>query len=139
MKIVIKEILDELINYVKDDFEMPEKHFKEITEKLDARNYAFQFLNIINWTRNIELNLLDEDENSKFFNIESSILDNEWEDIYKHASILNNVFIKKKKKIFWNPELTEENILEITKYVADNYKPKMRVYLSPKYFSKKND
>ncbi|MGH1383555.1 hypothetical protein [Kordia sp.] len=132
MKTIIKEILDELINYVKDDFKMPEKHFKKVTEKMSVRNYAFPFLHIIGWMRNIQLDLLDEDENSNFFIIESQVLDSEWKNIYKYASILNEVLIKDKEKILWNPELTEKNIKGITKYVAEHYNPKIRVYLDPK-------
>lgn len=132
MKPIIKEILDELINYVEDDFKMPEKHFKKVTDNMNTRDYAFPFLNIANWMRSIELNLLDEDENSKIFSINNDYQLDNWKNIYKYASILNEILIKDEEKLLWNPELTQENIKEITKYVAAHYKPKMRVYIDPK-------
>lgn len=130
MKTIIKEVLNELINYV--NFKMPEKHFKKVTDKLNYRNYVFPFLHIVGWMRDIELDLLNEDENSKFFIIESQVLDSEWEDIYKYASVLNEILIKQEKKLLWNPELSLVDKKEITKYIAGHYKPKMRVYISPK-------
>ena len=134
MKELVNELIAELVNCVRRDekFEMPKKHLKEITSKMEPGDYAFPFLHVVNWIKRNYLNRLEEGEKKDFFQIDGSYQHRCWKDIFRYAPVMRELFEREENILLWNPLLTTEEIEEIIQYVGENYNPKMRVYIGPK-------
>ena len=139
MKKIVNELLDELINCLRrdDKFELPKEHLKGVDDHLEYEDYISSLSRVTHWIRNSYLDLLFEDQREDIFLIGGEYQQNRWKDIFTYSPVVKELFVNEGETLVWNPELSIEEIAEIRKYVGENFKPKMHVYLDPKKVRKK--
>lgn len=121
MKIEIKELLDEIINWKVNNIR-PEKHLKKAKDNLSTDDFYFSVSWLLTWLKQTKIGLKSLDK----YEIEHNKTYYKYNLLFEHSTILTEMFKLQTDSIIWNPLLLQVDILEIRDYIDLKYKPIMR-------------
>ena len=122
MKLEIKELFDEMIDY-KENHIFPKSHLKKAYREMEVTEFALSLSWLLLWLKQTKMTIS---------NIEKYHFDHpndyiKYKSLFKNCNLLKDVFVLDNEDITWNTNRTNDEILEIRDYVHENHKIEIRI------------